>query len=259
MLQANNKKDEGFSYTSQEKQQKNALKILSVEIIGLIVLVAGIIVAFNYLNIVSLEKIFPGFFGWLPTRYQQKPVSQLTPSNVKKIEKALDADLYLVDASVIPQIEVVSDVPLVKISIRDKKVLTQFANQFGVFGRKYYLEPGKYTQVLKKLVIHLTDQEQPNNKYFLLKKIPVSSSGLSFDGNTFHLYIFLSDEAYSNKNTSSEDFFLQNLMTTTFRMSYNPIGGKMNPDKENELISLLKKIDDYTINSIEIKETTNDE
>lgn len=249
-------KKEGFSYSDSAKN-KTAFTILGVEFVIMAVVVVIIFGILNYFLIFPLSIMNPKLFGWLPTSYHQQIDEKKSQNQTKKIDQALDANLYVADTNVKPQVEVISDTTSMKISLNDKNAMEQFANQFGVFGRRYYLESGKYSEVLKKLIIHLTDKQQPSNKYFLLGKIPVSSSSLSFDGNTINLFIFLSDEAFTNKSTSPELFFLQNLMATTFRMSYNPIGGKMNQDKEKELNALLMKIDKEKAKTITITKSTN--
>lgn len=232
------KKREGFSYISPEKERKSASKVLLLEIVVLFIIGVGIVAALIYLGVIKL----PGGV--------EKVDNQ--PNQVKKVEKALDSDLYAVDKTVVPVIEVVSDTPDISIKVTDKKGLAQFTNKYTIFGRKYYLGEGKYSEILKKLIIHLTDKEQPNNKYFLLKKVPVSSTGIIFDGNTLNLYVFLSDEAYTNKISTPEIFFEQSILTAAFRMSYNPIGGKMNPDKENELIKLVQQVNKDSSRYVEI-------
>lgn len=231
---------EGFSYISPEKQKKNAARLLIFEISVLVLAVCTIFGILVYLGVISLGK--------------DKPVNKGNNTQSTMPEKAWDANLYNVDKSVKPELEVISDVPKKSITMDNKAKLIEFVDRYHVYGRKYYLEDSSYSEIVKKIVLHLTSVEQPSNKYFVSGKAPIASTGMKFNKETLHLYIYLAKEAYEDRNASSGKYFMQSLLMTTYRMAYNPIGGAINQDREKELLDLISKINEEDTKLITIKD-----
>lgn len=230
---AQENKKEGFSYTSPELQRKNASRILIIEGIVLVIVFVGIVGLLMYLGKINVGS-------WLTNKRSlgnSQPVGRGRmdpPNNTFNTEKNTNID---------PTVTLVSDTPLLTIKEATPEKVLGFVKTYDVFGKKYLLRPGEFSDFVENIELHLTDVVQPSNKYFLgSTTTPVSSSKITFQGQKLILTIHLSKEAYSNPNVTPEQFFMQNLVFNLYHMQKDPSGIGLSADQQKELSQLTTKL-----------------
>lgn len=223
-------REEGFSYESPEKQKKNAARLLVIETIALLFVLAGIVSVLFYLGIIKIPSInnnensiinYIGQKGRLPA-----------PNNTRNTEKT----------NVSPSVTLVSDDPQMEIKEKEPKRVLEFIKTYDVFGRKYLLRPGEFSDFLQKIEIHLTNVVQPSNKFFMGKTSPISSSNFSFLGNTLKINVQLSDEAFESQKVTPETYFMQSLLFDVYNMSKDPSGIGLTKEQKDDLKSQMDKM-----------------
>jgi hypothetical protein len=231
-------KREGFSYESPEKQRKSAAKLITVELIALIVVVILIIGLLQYLKIINVFSLInnekTSSIPSVNLTKPEKPMGQRElPKNTRNTETK----------SVQPSVLVVSDSSQLSIKENQPQILLQFVKPYDIFGKRYLLKPGEFSDFVDTLELHLTDVVQPSNKYFLKDvKTPVTSSMITFQEGKLIIKIYLSKEAYENPKITPEKFFMQSLLSDVYQMSKDPSGIGLKPEQQKELNDEIGKI-----------------
>ncbi len=127
----------------------------------------------------------------------------------------------IVKEEIIPEKRVVlaeSQIPDISFNLKDKeeleKILLEFGfwEKVGLFGKIRTVKP-------KKLIIHLTDQEQPFSLYIFEEKV-LYSAGTSFDGENYNLFLYIKPSIIKEGeevivSQAADWFFFRNLYYLT--------------------------------------------
>lgn len=227
-----------FKGVSVSNEKRNAIVLFAAEAVIVLVFIVGVVFALNYFGIINLVSIIQN----VQDKARQNPKEDtdqlvggyrtVSAKNTRNTETA----------RVQPSISVVSDIQGITIEETGDKRLLEFINSYGVFGKKYLLEPGKFSDFIDEMEVHLTDIVQPSNKYFLIDtKIPATSSSIQFQGGKLTMKIHLSEEAYSSQKTTPEQFFMQSLLTNIFQMAKDPSGIGLSKEQQKELQDEINK------------------
>ncbi len=241
----NNISDKGFSYESPEKQKKSAVRLLILELFILAFAAIVIVGLLQHFKVINLAH----FITQIQKDDTIKIPDRAEPVEPKGRKPIADNQINNEFVSVNPKVFLVSDIQ--NVTIKEKESLLKYIEEYKVFGKKYLINPGEFSDFIDTIEIHLTDTIQPNNQYFLGTNIPVISSSAIFSDNTLRLNIFLSDEAYNNEKTSPEKFFMQSLLSVLFQMQNDPSGiglnDKQQKDLQDQINNLITSNNDYVV------------
>ena len=122
----------GFSYKSPKKQKRSVVRILILEVLVLIVVCFGILGTLFYLGIIPFPSIFQNF-------------------NLFQTQSEYNID-------------VVSEIPGYAVEVKNESQLIELLKNWQVFGSNMSTRYGAYGSTngkpIKKIIIHLTDEQQ---------------------------------------------------------------------------------------------------
>lgn len=220
-----------FSYSSsgqQDGNQKSLLWITFTEAGAVIVVIGVILFVLHYLNILSLSKIMPQFFGNVSSR--SLPSSNKTPSST-------------IVNNGLPEIQVVPDIKGYKLEIVNKNELMDILKNFGIYGKTYEDPAQGYTKgiPLNKIVIHLTDKFYVSNPSKDLDGKILASSGLRISPGTFDLYIWFSPNILKDlKSLNSQSLADIEILRALYRTTYIGLSQDQKKSREQYLIDYIR-------------------
>lgn len=220
-----------FYYSSSDQQdgnQKSPLWITLTEAGAVIVVIGVILFVLNYLNILSLSKIMPQFFGNVPSG--SLPSSNKTPSST-------------IVNNGLPEIQVVSDIKGYKLEIVNKNELMEILKNFGIYGKTYEDAAQGYTKgvPLSKIVIHLTDKYFASNPSKDLKGNVVASSGLRISPGTFDLFIWFPQDTLKDlKSLNDQSLADLEILRSLYRSTYLGLSQDQKKSREQYLIDYIR-------------------
>lgn len=180
--------DKGFSYESPEEKRKGAFKILVIEIVVLIFVAFGILIALNYVGIFPIGRILPSIFSFIPV-----------------------AD--------VPRLTVKSENPNYKLILVDETGAYEFLNSFGMYDERFSRLTLEQL-VPKGIIVILTNVEQ--------KGVPIidSQSGKMIlsssiepltDTRQVQVKIYMSEDVLQNSNFDISESFNSHLIFTIYK------------------------------------------
>jgi len=228
-----------FKGVSASNEKRNAIILFVIEAVVVLIFVSGVLFALNYFGVINIMDLINqnnnNVTSQIPEKARPKDPKGERPTNTNfRNTESL---------SVEPSIALISDIDVVILNEGEKSKLLEFIDKYQVFGKKYLLKPGEFSDFVEELELRLTDQLQPNNKYFLGNPTsPVISSMVTFEGRKLILSIYLSQEAYNNDKITPEMFFMQSLLSNIYQMSKDPSGIGLNTSQQKELNDEISKL-----------------
>ena len=246
----NNKRKEGFSYTSSSIERKNATKFLAIEIAATVVAMIIILLLLVYLKVIKIGNIGNSFTPSAKIKTQHESSrggpgidenGNYDPNKVGFInsnddikEASLSAVSFLTTSAISGK----------KFAITNTQKLQSLMNQFGLIN-KVTISTASNTPLIRfkfdTLTLNLTNIPQKTNIYAGNEAQPLYSSSVEPKGKTLVMNLYLSPKALSGEDASV--YAEKVLVTTLFRWGYNPEGMFINPQKEKELDSLLIELE----------------
>lgn len=212
----------------KEQDGKKKLAFLEVGLFEISFVLIVIIVFFgllNYFNILSLSKLYPDTFGFLPHK-------TFNPTPLKKTQLT-NSPLPVPTPTQANDISVVSDVPGYNLTIVDKSVLINYLNKLDIWG-KTFNDPTNPV-ILHNIELHLSnDNQKLQSQQKVQDGNPLYSYNLLFINNTLKLNIYLYPDVLTDANSSK---VLSNVvMIIMSRVNLSEKGGKsMSEDQTNKI------------------------
>ncbi len=224
---------EGQLQNSQEN--KKALFVLAGEFTAVIILIAGILTAFNYYGILPLSKISP-LLSFLPTKEKASTGKNFTGVDPNLAAQTPVPPKVNYDPKAKPTVEAISDIPDYVLALQNKEKLMELLNSWGTFEKEYTPRygatgaTGKYP--LKKIVIHLVDTEQETNAFGRSPQDIYSSSLTKISPGRFDVYVYVEKPMLENqaKNFKPGSVFRATLLSSLYKVTH-PYSNKAEADR----------------------------
>lgn len=181
--------------------KRNAVTLFIIEAVVVLLFIAGVLLVLNYVGVISLSNINSAIFSGFPVNREEDVI------------------------------EVVSDIPGYSIKLENKKELVELLESWGIYGKEYGVTYGATGNTngepLKKIVIHLVDEEQGTNAFGTgqTKESIYSSSLTTISPGRFDINIYIEEKTL---NREVENFNPEIIMRSTLLSSLYKI---VNPYK----------------------------
>jgi hypothetical protein len=206
----NEKKEEGFSYTSPELQRKNALKVLGIEVIIILIIVVLIFFALSYFGIFKIGDLVKEF-----DISQQSPQSEITeithsqPTIVTGGENKANISVY-------------SQISGYEIILKNTQQFIDFMTKIGVWGYQPTTQ-GVIQPPIKSISIILTDKIQQNNQFKAEKTGIYMSADVDPQNGQVIVRAYLSPFILRQTESRRGEFLDQVVVTALYRVAHQSL------------------------------------
>ena len=241
---SNKKDEENFAYTSPEKQKKSAARILVIEIICLIIACVIITLLLQYAGIISisgiLKNILPSATPGTSTSIKNLPLANEIERSTKKAEILLHnifEGRHEEVGDTTLGFSVISDNLSYRLSINDKKKVTDLLKEWKVYGHK---QDGQ--NAITNVKVHFTDIEQKGN---IVRSIGIGvylSSIISVNKNQMDVYVQVAPVILNDKTKDPSKYFQTEFISTLYRFSFPAYSPQEVKTQDENLLVAQKKL-----------------
>jgi len=241
-----NDKEKIVSFESESSERKKAVRLLIIETIIGVVIIAVIIGALNYFGLFPLKTIMSTFLGTggksgvVPAQRGYGPEQNTATLPEEKAEPTIPFDPNSFD------VKAVSDMPDYKISLINKEGLIQVLKDWNVFGRTYnFAERGSTeNSPLTNITVHLIDKPQVLNVVNVDNKIAFSSD-VKVSKGKLDIFVYLApfvlsgDKGYT---LSKGEYFSDQMLITLFRIAHQTKSSEEQRALDQQMISEIRAL-----------------
>jgi len=209
---------------NQDRKKKFAfLEVGLFEISFVLIIIILFFGILNYFNILSLSKLYPNTFGFLP--HQTTLSTTYKPASTKPVQTN--------------DVSAISDIPNYKLTLVNKNALMPYLGNFGLWN-KTFNQNGTATKI-NRIVFHLTNQELTTKTKLIRDKNnnPTFSYKLTFSGKTLNIYISLPLETISAANQSK--IYDYSVITEVYDLG--PGSSFSQKEEQSKLIDVFNQVD----------------
>lgn len=232
--------EKGFGYVSPEKQRKNAARILTVEIILLLIAGLVIILILNYLGVVPLYRFAPRIFGFLPVRSGIDKVVKGPEGLKNKPQIILPTPNF---SNVNRNISVVSDNQTIfNVDIVKEDELLDILNSWKVFEQIVKINTSGQREVSTPLVIHVTTSPLSGGR--ILDKngnIATSIATSLSKEESFDILVHINPDSYAS-TAELTDAFQSQILSHLYRLTHKAVTEQEASDREKNIIEEIQNI-----------------